>query len=111
MDAVGLLPVVATFPAASVAVTLESVPPPAGEGQQYTWSQYNRSQKSTSGGQEPGGLVHETGAGSRERLLKLIINQSAQHYVSFQITCGSRSCRRGRNLTAVTKRQNGSRKI
>lgn len=43
----------------SVAVTLKS-PPPAGDGQQCTWSQYNRSQKSTYGGQGPGGRVGGT---------------------------------------------------
>lgn len=45
----------------SVEVMLKSVLPPVGGVQQYTWSQYSMSQKSTSGGQRPGGWVGVTG--------------------------------------------------
>lgn len=64
-----------------VEVMLESAPPPAGRVQQYTCSQYSRSQKSTSGGHGPGWVVGGTGG---EMALKWAVWTS---YLPFHLFC------------------------
>lgn len=99
-----------------VEVMLESAPPPAGGVQQYTCSQYSRSQKSTSGGHGPGWVVGGTGG---ETALKWAVWTSYLPFHLFcpgfiylylcfhwgEVTCAAPGCRLRRNRAAVTERQ------